>query len=55
MIDTMVNDTTGVPISLFAVSGRLGNLANDEAVVAKAVRQNSQRIEVISKIHICPL
>ncbi|KAJ3415481.1 hypothetical protein HDV05_004923 [Chytridiales sp. JEL 0842] len=35
-----------IPISVFAASGRLGILANDEAVVAKALRQNSKRIEV---------
>ncbi|KAJ3331438.1 hypothetical protein HDU76_003183 [Blyttiomyces sp. JEL0837] len=40
------NQDAWVPISLFAAPSRLGNLAHDEVVVAKAVRQNSNRLEV---------
>ncbi|KAJ3130827.1 hypothetical protein HK101_004928 [Irineochytrium annulatum] len=35
-----------VPIELFAAAQRMGMLADDDAVVAKAVRQNSKRLQV---------
>jgi hypothetical protein len=45
-LTTILKCTLGIPLGIFSAKSRLGRLADDEVVVAKAVRQNSTIVEV---------